>query len=128
MKKAKETFASIISKVEDALKPLGFEIWETKRRHITGSFSWEERKDKLRTDNSRHELTLTVVYVKETSYIEDASSITLVSGIEKSMVSLGFDLSNIDREFYQSQTMPGSNQTEGKFVFLITFVRVGELG
>jgi hypothetical protein len=123
-----ETFASLMSKVEEAIKPLGFEIWETKRRHITGSFSWQEKKDKVRTDNSRHELMLTVVYVKETSYVKDDSSITLVSGIEKPMVSLGFDLSGIDREFYSTHIIAGENQTEGKFVFLITFVRVGELG
>jgi hypothetical protein len=121
----KETFASIISKVERDIKPLGFEIWSTDRCYITGSFSWEDHM--IPTENSRHELTLNIVYMKDTSQVKDTFSTTIISKIEEPMVALGFDLSDIKREFKPACKLSGGNQTEGKTLFIISFVRVGEL-
>jgi hypothetical protein len=121
----KETFASIVTKVDMAIKPLGFEIWKTERRYMTGPFAWGE--DTICTDNSRHELEITVACVKETSDMKGTSSTAVVSRIEEPMVSLGFDISNIARKYIPADRLPESKQIEGQVIFKITFVRVGEL-
>jgi hypothetical protein len=122
----KETFASIISKVEEALKPLGCEIYSVFKRHMVGPFSWNESK--IPTDDSQQELTLTVVYVKETSRLKDAPKISLLSEIEKVMVSFGFDIADLNRGYKPANKLPGGHQHDEITLFTLTFVRMGELG
>jgi hypothetical protein len=116
----KETFSSIIGKVEKAIKPLNCEINSAVKRYMVGPFSWDESK--IPTDNSQQELSVSVVYVK------DASKIMLVGEIEKVMVSFGFEISGIFREFKPANKLSGSHQHDEITVFTLNFIRRGELG
>jgi hypothetical protein len=125
----KETFASIVGKVENVVTPFGFKILKADKRYITRTGHNSCISDQIRIDSSRVELIVTIIHVKEISSIQE-TPVVVVGETEKAMVPLGFEISNIDKQLISSDncSSPYSEQSIDKVVLLVTFSRVGELG
>lgn len=116
----KETFGSIISKVEEALKPLDFEIHNTERNQVAGGFSWDVDPD---TKGSRTELKLDVAGIVKPPTNETVVNIILE--LEKILTPLMFEIMGIKKHYFPIP-MTLSRDTS-KAELNITIVRVGEL-